>query len=148
MNLTYILPLLVGMAGILQGGINRNMSETLGLAHALMLGNFLVLLYTALLYFGVLKSPDFFPEFFRVKTHLLTFKWWYVIPSVCGFIIVLGIPLGISQLGAVKVTVLIVAAQMLTSIVWDIFVEKLPVNTMKGAGMLLSLISVACTLKS
>ncbi len=148
MNLTYILPLLVGMAGILQGGINRHMSETLGLVHALLLGNILVLLYTVLLYFGVVKSPEFFPDFFKVKAHLLTFKWWYIIPSICGFVIVLGIPVGISQLGAVKVTVLIVAAQMVTSILWDIFIEKLPINTMKGAGILLSLFSVVCTLKS
>lgn len=148
MNLTYILPLLVGMAGILQGGINKNMSDTLGLAHALLLGNFFVLIYTFLLYFGVMKTPEFFPDFFRVKTHLLSFKWWYLIPSICGFIIVLGIPVGISQLGAVKVAVLIVAAQMVTSIVWDIFVEKLPINTMKATGVLFSLLSVACTLKS
>lgn len=148
MNWTFLIPLAVGISGILQGGINRNMSNTLGLTQSLLLGNLFVLFYSIVLYFMVQKAPESFPDFFRLKTGLLEFKWWYLIPSICGFIIITGIPFGIFKLGAVKVTVLIVVAQMVTSILWDVFVEKLPVNTMKMAGLGLSVGAVLCTLYS
>ncbi|MEC7275094.1 MAG: DMT family transporter [Bdellovibrionota bacterium] len=148
MNWTYLIPIAVGVSGILQGGFNRNMSDNLGLSHALLLGNILVLLYSVFLLIGVFKFPEALPEMFRLKAPLTEFKWWYIIPSICGFIIITGIPLGISKIGAVKVTVLIVVAQMVTSILWDLFVEKLPVNAMKTLGLFFSLIAVACTLYS
>lgn len=148
MSWTYLIPIAVGIAGILQGGFNKGMSEPLGLAHGLLIGNILVLVYSLFLYFGVIKFPDLFPEYFRVKAPLSSFKWWYIIPSICGFVIISGIPMGMVKLGAVKVTVLIVVAQMVTSILWDLTVEKLPINTMKSLGLVFSLIAVACTLYS
>ncbi len=148
MNWTFLIPIAVGVSGILQGGFNRNMSAPLGLAHSLLLGNILVLIYSVIFYFAVTKAPESFPEFFRVKAPLATFKWWYVIPSICGFIIISGIPIGISKIGAVKVTVLIVVAQMITSILWDLLVDKVPMNAMKSLGLVFSLIAVACTLYS
>ena len=51
-------------------------------------------------------------------------------------------PLAFAKLGAVKVTVLLVAAQMVTSVVWDIFVEDIGVNMMKFAGIVCALVSV------
>lgn len=148
MNWTFLIPIAVGISGILQGGFNRNMSNNMSLTSALLIGNVLVLLYSLILYVGVYKFPDSFPEMFRLRDSLPNFKWWYIIPSICGFIIISGIPLGISKIGAVKVTVLIVVAQMITSIIWDLSVEKLPVNTMKALGLFFSLIAVACTLYS
>ncbi|MCF8059353.1 MAG: DMT family transporter [Bacteriovoracaceae bacterium] len=148
MNWTFLIPIAVGVSGILQGGFNRNMSAPLGLAHSLLIGNVLVLIYSIVFYFGVLKYPEAFPDFFRARAPLSSFKWWYIIPSICGFIIISGIPFGISKIGAVKVTVLIVVAQMITSIIWDITVDKVPVNTMKALGLFFSIIAVACTLYS
>lgn len=148
MKWTFLIPIAVGISGILQGGFNRNMSEPLGLAHSLLIGNILVLIYSLVFYFGVVKYPEFFPEFFKVRAPLSTFKWWYIIPSICGFVIISGIPIGISKIGAVKVTVLIVVAQMMTSIIWDLMVDKVPMNTMKSLGLLFSIIAVACTLYS
>lgn len=148
MNWTFLIPIAVGISGILQGGFNRNMSNQLGLAQALLLGNILVLLYSIILYFAVAKFPESLPEMFRLRAPLTSFKWWYIFPSLFGFIIISGIPLGISKIGAVKVTVLIVVAQMITSILWDIFVDHLPINAMKGLGLLFSLVAVACTLYS
>lgn len=146
---TYLIPIAVGVAGILQGGFNRNMSNDLGLAKGLLVGNVLVLAYSLLLFFGASKFPNLVPEIFHNKGSLSSsLRWWYIIPSICGFIIIAGIPMGIVKIGAVKVTVLIVVAQMITSIIWDITVEKLPINTMKTLGLLFSLIAVGCTLYS
>lgn len=146
MNLTYLIPIAIGIAGILQGGVNRNMSNDIGLAHSILIGNIIIVFYSLALYIWVQKSPESFPSFIRVKESLMSFKWWYVFPSIFGFIIVAGIPYGIYKLGAVKVTVVIVAAQMLSSILWDIFIEKSPINLFKSLGLLFAAISVAFTL--
>ena len=146
MNWTYFIPLLIGFAGIFQGGINRNMSEDIGLSHSILLGNVIIVGYSLILYFLVHKYPENFPAFMRIKSHITTFKWWYIFPSIFGFIIVAGIPYGIYKIGAVKVTVLIVVAQMIASILWDIFIEKSTLNLYKSMGMLFAIISVALTL--
>lgn len=148
MEWTFLIPLAIGISGILQGALNLKMSDSLGLVHSLLIGNFLVLVYTVIIYFFVVKSPESVPDFFRIKAPITSFKWWYVIPSVFGLMIISGIPIGIYRLGAVKVTVLIVVAQMVTSISWDIFVDKIPMNTMKVLGLFFSIIAVACTLYS
>lgn len=148
MEWTFLIPIAIGISGILQGGLNLKMSESLGLIHSLLIGNFLVLIYSVIVYLVATKSPETFPDFFRLRAPLTTFKWWYIIPSIFGLMIISGIPIGIYKLGAVKVTVLIVVAQMVTSIVWDIAVDKVPMNTMKALGLAFSLVAVACTLYS
>ncbi len=147
MNWTYIIPLAVGAAGIIQGGLNKNMSQNMGLTMALFIGNTLVVLYSIFLYFLASKSPESVGELFKIKASTTGFKWWYIVPSICGFLIITGIPFGISKIGAVKVAVLIVAGQMITSIFWDIFVEKIPLNAYKGLGIFFSLLSILFTLK-
>ena len=52
-------------------------------------------------------------------------------------------PFAFAKLGAVKVTVLLIAAQMATSVVWDFFVEGIALNTLKIAGVICALVSVA-----
>lgn len=147
MNLTYIIPLAVGAAGIIQGGLNKAMSQNMGLTMALFIGNALVVVYSVFLYILATKSPESVSDLFKLRESAIDFKWWYIIPSICGFLIITGIPFGISKIGAVKVTVLIVAGQMVSSIFWDIFVEKLPLNTMKGLGVLFSILSIFFTLQ-
>jgi len=146
MNWTYLIPIAIGFAGIFQGGVNRNMSDDIGLAQSILIGNLIIVLYSVVLYLWIQKSPESFPAFMRVKESLLSFKWWYVFPSIFGFIIVAGIPYGIFKLGAVKTTVIIVAAQMLASVLWDLFVEKTPLGLYKSLGLLFALMSMGITL--
>jgi transporter family-2 protein len=148
MSWTFLIPLVVGMAGILQGGVYSKLSKEIGLTQGLLIGNALVLLISLVLVFAVSKYPSAFPEFFRLKAPLSAFKWWYLLPGIFGFIIITGLPAGMVNLGAIKTTVLILVAQMITSIVWDVSVEKLPINTMKSLGLIFSIIAVACTLYS
>lgn len=146
MNWTYLIPLAVGVAGILQGGVNGKLSKDIGLAQALLIGNTFVFVITFFLIFGVYKYPDFFPSYFRINAPLSSYKWWYLLPGMFGFIIISGLPIGMIKLGGIKTTVLIIVAQMITSIIWDVTVEKLPMNTLKSLGLLFSLVAVACTL--
>jgi transporter family-2 protein len=77
-----------------------------------------------------------------MKAPITTYKWWYIFPPILGFLIIAGIPFAIAKLGAVKVTVGLIAAQMVTSIVWDMMVEDISLNIMKVIGIFFAFLSV------
>ena len=143
-NLYLLIPLMLGTVGILQGGFNRNISNDIGVAQAVFFGCIVTLVIASGFYFVVRLYPQYFPAFFQAKASIGTFKLWYIIPGIFGFFILTGFPMAISKLGAVKLLVGLVAAQMIASVLWDIFVEKIPMNTLKVAGMFFAAISVAC----
>ncbi len=138
-----LIPLCLGMIGILQGGLNRQIANSIGVAQATLISNFVTVLICISFYLIVKTWPAFFPEFFKVKAPLTTYQWWYIFPAIFGFMIVAGLPYAISEIGAIKVTILLIVAQMMTSVLWDIFVEKIPMTTMKTLGMIAAMVSVA-----
>ncbi|EQC46648.1 DMT family transporter [Bacteriovorax sp. Seq25_V] len=140
MNSAIILPLILGAIGILQGAINRSMSTTIGLTWMCIIGNIITLITCVIFYFVVKNFPHIFPEFIRLKD--LTFKWWYIFPGIMGFMFVAGLPFAIYKVGAVKTTVGLIAAQMTTSVLWDVFVEGITINATKGLGIVFALLSV------
>lgn len=142
MNFLFLIPLLIGVMSIMQGSLNRQISNELGIAHTVVLGTTIFLIFTIALYFVALKSPSSFPEFFQVKQPLSSFKLWYIFPALFGFGVVIGMPFAILKLGAVKVTVYMIAAQMVTSVIWDIWVEKISINKLKVLGIILAFLSV------
>lgn len=142
MNWTITIPLLIGCFGILQGAINRQVAATIGVAQASLITNIGSVILCMLFYFIVRSFSSVFPEFFQIKAPITTYKWWYIFPPLFGFLIVTGIPFAIAKLGAVKVTVGLIAAQMITSIIWDIMVEDISLNLMKVIGIFFAFLSV------
>ena len=51
-------------------------------------------------------------------------------------------PFAFAKLGAVKVTIILIAAQMATSVIWDYFIEGITLNALKIAGVICALVSV------
>lgn len=143
MNWTILLPLLIGCCGILQGAFNRQIASIIGVTQATLITNIGTFIIAMGFYFFVKSKPNIFPEFFQIKAPLTTYKWWFVLPPIFGFIIIAGIPFAIAKLGAVKVTVGLIAAQMVTSIIWDMFVEDISLNLMKMIGIFFAFLSVA-----
>ncbi len=142
MNWSMLIPIVIGCVGILQGTINRQVANHIGVAQATLLSNFFTVGICLVFYFIVKTTPSLVPDFFQVKAPITTFKWWFIFPPIFGFCIVAGMPFAFAKLGAVKVTVLLIAAQMATSVVWDIFIEDIGINLMKLAGIIFALISV------
>lgn len=142
MNAALLIPLLLGTVGILQAGLNRNMSNDLGLTTTALFGNLITLLASTILLIAIKTTPESFPPFFHLKSSITNFKWWYIVPGIFGFLFVIGLPWGIYKIGAVKVTVGLIAAQMIAGVLWDLYVEKIPVNTMKILGILSAGLSV------
>ena len=143
MNWTILLPLFIGCFGILQGAFNRQIATTIGVTQATLITNIGTLIICLFFYFFVKSFSHLFPDFFQIKSTLSTYKWWYIFPPIFGFLIIAGIPFAIAKLGAVKVTVGLIAAQMVTSIIWDMFVEDISLNLMKIIGIFFAFLSVA-----
>lgn len=142
MSATIIIPLFLGCIGILQGAINRQVSMQIGLAQASLITNLATVIMCTFFYLIVKKNPLLFPSFFQLKAEFFTYKWWYIFPPIFGFLIVTGMPYAISEIGAVKVTVGLIAAQMITSVIWDYFVDNITLNPLKIGGIVSALLSV------
>ena len=142
MKLIYLLPIIIGMAGILQGGLNKEMSLKIGVGQTVLVGQPLTFIFGVLFYLVVKFFPGLFSPIYHLKAPLMTWKWWFIIPGFLGLLIVSLFPEAIHELGAVKTTVLIVAAQVIFSVFWDMTVEKLPISTFKWLGMVFAFISV------
>ena len=147
MNWSVLIPLFIGTVGILQGSLNSRMSGQIGLAQSILLGNVIIVFFSIAFYLWVKSSPASFPEFIQVKASLFTWKWWYIFPAIFGFCVVAGLPFAIFKLGAVKVTVFLIAAQMVASVLWDLSVEKIPMTSMKAIGMFFAGLSVFFTVR-
>lgn len=141
-NWTILLPVLLGCVGILQGAINGQISNTIGVTQATLITNVGSVIICVAFYFIVRSYSHLVPDFFQIKAPITTYKWWYVFPPLFGFMIIAGMPFAIAKLGAVKVTVGLIAAQMLTSVLWDIMVLDISLNIMKVVGILFAFLSV------
>lgn len=141
LTLSFLIPIGLGAIGVLQGGLNREISNHIGVAQATLISNILTVLICIGFYLFVKAWPQFFSEFIRVQAPLSTYKWWYVFPAIFGFLIVAGLPIAIAQIGAVKVITLLIIAQVITAVLWDFFAEGIPLSSTKVIGMVLGLIS-------
>lgn len=141
-NWTILLPVLLGCVGILQGAINGQISNTIGVTQATLITNVGSVIICVAFYFIVRSYSHLVPDFFQIKAPITTYKWWFVFPPLFGFMIIAGMPFAIAKLGAVKVTVGLIAAQMLTSVLWDIMVLDISLNIMKVVGILFAFLSV------
>jgi len=144
-----ILPLMIGAFGVLQNTLNKKLAGTMGLPMALVINN-IVLLISALLFFFFIRLPgeDRVPEIFRTK---LTESFWnvqYLVPGLLGFFIIVTAPWSIEKVGATKVFVMIIVAQVVTSLAWDYWVESSPMPPLRLAGALIAAIGAFIAVRS
>ncbi len=143
-NLLFLLiPLTIGAVGVLQGTINRAVAGSIGLAPALTLNSILVLIIAGVFHGLVRWRPELFPELFHDRFALGELRLWMVLPAIFGFCIIGGLPWAISKLGAARVFVAVVMAQVVVSMLWDAVVSKQPVTLTRGLGAVLTIAGVA-----
>ena len=125
MKLYYLLPFVLGFIGVLQGTINKQLANSIGLSYALLFNSILVLILAGgLLLFG----------FFPGKFSFSELKWWAVLPGLFGFMIILGAPIAIAKLGALNTFLIIVLSQIIVSGLWDQFVENIAISWTRVVG--------------
>ena len=136
-----VVPLVLGAVAVLQATLNRQVAATWGLAPASVL-NMLVGLAWAGAFLLVVQAGRLDPELSRVEVRLGQMRWWWVLPGLFGFGLVTGLPWAVDKLGAQPVFVAVVGAQMVTSLLWDAYVEGVGVSAPRLLGGLLAVASV------
>lgn len=130
----YAIPLVLGVMVVLQGGMNRHLGSLWGLSTAVFL-NAAVLFLLSALFYGMLRwSPESFPEFLRPRASETPPAWWYLIPGLCGFCMILGLPWAMHSIGAAKSFILLITAQICAGLVWDFAISGVSPSLWKLLG--------------
>ncbi|MGB0452929.1 MAG: DMT family transporter [Bacteriovoracaceae bacterium] len=140
-----ILSFFIGAVTVLQGGVNRKITSEWGLSGAIFLNSFTLVFVAAFFVWICSYAPQLFPESFPAKFQKSTFRMWYLIPSVCGFIIICGIPALIPKVGASSVFLCIVIGQLFFSVLWDLKYEGLELTPQKYIGISVALLGLLIT---
>lgn len=136
-----ILPLILGMMAVLQGAINREVSKSWGLPYTAFFSNLTTIVLCIV--FIIWAKHWGSKAAFLTGSSNIQFKWWFLLPGLFGFSIVAGLPWAIHKFGALKVTAFFVCAQMITSIIWDLTMLKIPITTTRLLAALFGFLSVA-----
>lgn len=142
-------PIILGIVGILQGTLNKEIAKDVGLTQATLINTALTFIFSIGLFFIVKYFPKSFPDLFHIKGSLFSFKWWYLFPGILGLIIVSVLPYSLAELGAGRVTILLVGSQMIFGVFWDQMFDGIPIDWRKILGIIFSFIGAyLVTLKS
>src|SRR5579884_4312137 len=109
----FFVPALLGVASVLQAGLNKRIAASIGLGRTLLINGVVLLVMAGVLYVAVRAFPRVLPE--ELSAHAggkLSPALFWLVPGVCGFFLVLGIPVAMERMGAAVVYVLLVGTQM------------------------------------
>jgi transporter family-2 protein len=140
MILAWLIPVVVGVAVVLQGGFNRQVSQQWGMATTVLV-NGVVFLGVAVLLWAIMKlRPGILPREFLPPEHGgAVAPWRFILPGVFGVLIVVGLPWAITRLGALGAILILLVTQLVVSMIWDALVEGVPVQPLRVAGTALAL---------
>ncbi len=142
-NMLYLLaPFAIGFMSVLQNALNKQLSFQYGLALVLLVNAFMILAATGFLYAFAQVAPEKLGGFIAGSGAAFEWKWWYVFPGLFGFSVIFGIPFCMKELGALTVFISFVTAQVICSMLWDVFVDGMPIVTTKLIGAVIALVGV------
>ena len=138
-----VFPFIVGLVGFLQAAINRKIGAYWGLPAATILNSIIFFVIAIIFFLVSSKAPHMLPDSLKPKEPFKYYDWWFVLPGILGFLIVILVPFGIAKVGALNLFVGIIAAQLVASLCWDAFVEGQPATWPRVLGALLSFAGAA-----
>lgn len=133
--------LLMGALGVLQNTLNKHYAASLGFGLTLLV-NGIVLCACSVAFFLALRAipAESLPEIFRPVAAARGLRPFDVLPGIFGFLIISSLPWVIERQGATRVFIAIIAAQLVTSMFWDLLVEGASVGGWRAAGAGLALL--------
>lgn len=148
MNFSYFsfMPIVLGAIVVLQGSLNKQIGLQLGLSTAVLINSAVFFLFSLFLFFSTKLYPSLFPEYLRIKPMNENFQTWYLIPGICGFLLVLGLPWSIQKLGVAKSIILLISSQVLIGILWDKFIFHAEPSLLKLVGAVITLLGAILVL--
>jgi uncharacterized membrane protein YdcZ (DUF606 family) len=123
MRFVLLLPVVLGAVMVLQGAFNKQIMAHWGLGSVVVFNSVFVLLFSLFYMVVAWGAPQLLPGDLGNGGQLSQVRWWWLLPPVCGMAIITLMPVAIQRLGALKVFVVVVAAQMVVSMIWDGLVE-------------------------
>ncbi len=126
--------IIAGCFGVLQSGLNKMISDHWGFSSALLLNGLVFLVFNLLLFSVVYFQPQIFPAEYRLQGNVGDFKLWWILPGICGFMLVMGLAVSLAQVGAVQTFTICIAAQVVCSLLWDVMIQGQAVATMRLLG--------------
>lgn len=139
MKLTYGIPFILGAAAILQAGLNRMVAAQSTLPVAVLVNTgVLVILAGGFFWFHVRSGPG--PEF-------TSLPWYALIPGIMGFSLVAGLPFAISRIGALQTFIVFVTGQLFFSLLWDRWVENIPITSSRIVALALTCAGVLLAIR-
>ena len=139
MALAIVFSIMAGAFGVWQAGMNKVVADSLGFTASLLFNGVFFLVFNLIFFIYVYVKPQTLPEEFAIKWALSDFQWWWVIPGLMGFLLVMGLAVSVGRIGAVQTIVISIAAQVFASIAWDMYAGDSNLSTMRlvGAGVTL-----------
>ncbi|MBY0385997.1 DMT family transporter [bacterium] len=129
-----VFSIMAGCFGVIQSGLNKMISDHWGFSSALLLNGLVFLVFNFLLFSVVYFQPQIFSSEYRLQGSFSDFKLWWILPGICGFMLVMGLAVSLAQVGAVQTFVICIAAQIVCSLLWDLVVEGKEIAVMRLAG--------------
>ena len=145
MTAALIVPFTLGCLAVLQVALNKRIAGVMGLTQAVILNAFVLLVVALAFWLMARGSREQLGEWLVGSGGPGDFQLWWVIPGLCGLTLVAGMPWAAARIGALQTFVLMVAAQMVFSILWDHFAEDLPVTLPRVVGAGLAIAGAAVT---
>jgi len=134
MGIAVVFSLGLGLAAVLQAALNRRIAGEVGFINATLLNN-VVLFGFSLAVILALATQGHWLEHLRSRE--VSWHWWYLVPGLCGFYIVMMLPMVIAKAGASKAFVLFIAAQLIFSAGWDYLIEGIEVSPQQIIGVMI-----------
>jgi transporter family-2 protein len=142
MSFAVLVPMLVGVVSVLQAALNRRIASAWGLLPTTLL-NAVVFTSSAALCVLVLRTGKAPVSDWMLPVSLRDLRPLWLLPGVFGLAIVIGLPWALGRMGALSTFVAMIAAQMVTSVAWDYFVEGVGMSLPRMLGALLTIAGVA-----
>lgn len=149
-SLFYAIPVILGLGVVIQGLLNRRIGAAIGLSTAVLINAIVFFLLSAAVIGASYIKPEIFPSMLRPPATTLREAslggpsyWLYWIPGFFGFLLVLGVPFSIQQLGPSKTFIVLIVAQVFFSLLAEWLFFDANLNYLKLFGAMLAVAGAA-----
>ena len=140
MTLAILMSIMAGVFGVWQAGLNKLVADSLGFTASLLFNGFFFLGFNLIFFLFVFVKPKALPAEFAIQWAFHDFKWWWIVPGLLGFALVMGLAVSIGRIGAVQTFVVTICAQIFASMAWDLFTGDHHINKMRVIGAIVTLV--------